>query len=355
METAQPVAAENTPLSIDQAVSAMLPPQEPEKPRDEKGRFAAQQQAEAQEAPEQVEPNETDAPEAEAAEGAEGDAGQPDAEEAADEAQPDDAIPLPASWSKEDEAEWQSLPAQAKAKIFAREAQRDAAVNAKFQEAANARKAAEAEAHAAAQHRTQLVQQIEAVASLIQPQAPDRSMLDPNSHSYDPEGYMRAKADFEDAQGYLGQLQQQRAALVAQQEREEHQARQAEWQEYAPQLLADIPELTQPEKAAAVEAAIYRYATSAGFPPELLAQVSARETHILWKAMQYDQGKAAAQRVKAQAKPQPKPSGPVVKPGVPQPASATKTAEIRALSERLERSGSIEDAVRLSLALSNRK
>lgn len=356
METAQPVAAENTPLSVEQAVAAMLPPEPDTKPRDERGRFAAQQQAEAEEAPEQVEPNETEAPETvNPDDGAEDEAGEPVAEEAADEAQPDDAIPLPASWSKEDEAEWNALPANAKAKIFAREAQRDAAVNAKFQEAANARKSAEAEAQQAAQHRTQLVQQIETVASLIQPQAPDRSMLDPQSPSYDPEGYLRAQAEFQDAQGYLSQLQQQRQSLLAQQEQEEARARQAEWQEYAPQLLADIPELAQPEKAAAVEAAIYRYATSAGFTPELLAQVSARETHILWKAMQYDQGKAAAQRVKAQAKPQPKPSGPVVKPGVPQPASATRESNLRALSERLERSGSIEDAVRLSLALSNRK
>ncbi len=351
-ETAQPSGAAES-LSVREAVAAMLPPEQPERPRDERGRFAGSEQDQPEDAPDEA-LDEIDAAEGDDPEAAQDDA-EGDAPEAADEAQPEDDIPLPVSWSEEDAATWKALPAQAKAKILAREAQRDAAVNAKFQEAANVRKAAEAEAQQAAQHRAQLLQQIDLVQSLVVPERPDPAMLNPQSDRYDPEGYLRAQAEHDAAREYLGGLQQQKQQLLAQQQAQERAAWEQREAAERPKLLAAVPDLANPEKAPAILAQLHSYGIEAGFTPEMLAEATSGEVTLLWKAMQYDKQKAAAQQVKAQARPQQKPAAPAVKPGVSVPQSSRRVAEVQQLNERLSKTGSIEDAVRLSLALASRK
>src|SRR5687767_13255906 len=136
---------------------------DPAQPRSADGRFTS---SGAPEKPDEEE-DQIDAPEA----GDEPDAGAENQdedgadEEAGDEPQPSDAA-LPKSWPAEQAELWKSLPPETQAFIAAREGQRDAAVNAKFQEAANLRKAQEAEIIEAQSNRQRYAEAVDQVLSL---------------------------------------------------------------------------------------------------------------------------------------------------------------------------------------------
>src|SRR5207342_3716844 len=131
-----------------------------ERPRDEKGRFAREEiQAEAEAEPAQAEAESHD---------------EEEADEAAEEAQLE-AVDLPTAWPAELAEEWQNLPAPLQDKIVQREAEREAAVNAKFQEAANVRKANEALIAEANTNRQRYAEAIDTVLSAVEPQRPPTS------------------------------------------------------------------------------------------------------------------------------------------------------------------------------------
>lgn len=351
-DTAQPIAAaeavESRGDQIDAAADAFknfLNPQ-PERPRDEAGRFAPTQPVEAVE--EEIEAE----PEDETAEIAENDAEPEDTDEAADEAQPDD-VDLPASWAKEDAEIWSALPAEAKAKIAEREAQRDAAVNQKFQEAANARKAVEAQVAEANANRDQYAQLIENVTALITPQRPDPYQYGLGTGAYDREAYDLAVVQYEQAQSILTGLQQQREQLSAQQIAEAEAARKAQHDEIEraawPRFVADVPEMADQQKAPAVFREIVEYAVSSGIPeavfrdPEVSKNLTSPELHMAWKAMMFDRQKEAAKRVKA-SKPEPRKAAPAVKPNGITSRQSIEHANRSKAMERLARTGSVEDA-----------
>src|SRR6476620_7646280 len=165
-ETAQPdVAAETDPIALGAEAFKVALGQAPERPRDESGRFTSTAEAQPDEG------EEINAEEGEEPGAAESDEDTDEGEEAAEEAQPE-AVDMPASWSKEDAEIWSELPPEAKARIAEREGQRDAAVGQKFQEAANLRKAHEAEIIEARTNRERYAQAIDQVMSLVQPQQP---------------------------------------------------------------------------------------------------------------------------------------------------------------------------------------
>src|ERR1051325_10520623 len=179
-DTAQPgMAAEN--VALDDAAHAFKVHlgQTDERPRDERGRFAPSQEEE----PAEGEEINTEAAPVEGEEAVENDDGLEETGEAAEEAQPD-PVELPPSWSKDDAELWASLPADVQTKVSEREAQREAAVNAKFQEAANVRKANEALFAEAQSSRDHAIGVIDQVKSLIAPQRPPTSMLISGSDDY---------------------------------------------------------------------------------------------------------------------------------------------------------------------------
>ena len=142
LDTAQPLAAETDPVAdAAQAFKVSLGQADaPERSRDDRGRFASPR--EAGDAPDEDE--EIEAAEADEAEAAENVEETDDDAETAEEAQSELAA-MPSSWAKEDAEIWSELPPEAQARIAEREGQRDAAVNQKFQDAANLRKAHEAD------------------------------------------------------------------------------------------------------------------------------------------------------------------------------------------------------------------
>ena len=293
----------------------------------------------------QPEPGEEEEIEAEAeAEEAEAEAESREAggedREAAEEAQPDD-LPLPKSWPSEHAETWKALPPEAQAIIAEREGQRDAAVNAKFQEAANLRKAHQAEIEAAQGNRQLYAEQAELVLSLVQPQQPPRSMLDPHSGDYDPNAYHYRKALCEDMQAFLNQHRTQLAEARAQEESARFNALNNATRE---SFLASVPDAADQAKAPAIIQALIDYAVSIGTPAETFqAPTTALEWHVLWKAREYDRLQEAKARVRSEPRPEPKKARPAVRPSVTTPRSAIEHQQRGQAMDRLRQSGSVQD------------
>ena len=341
MDTAQPATAAETEvapseMTLDDAANAFKNMDTPERTRDERGRFASTQEIEA-EAEEQPEATAESHDEVET-------------EEAAEEAQPE-AVDLPPSWPAELAEEWQTLPAPVQEKIVAREAEREAAVNAKFQEAANVRKANEAVITEANQSRQRFVEAADHVLSMIQPQRPPLSMLTPGSNDYDPNTYHLLNAQADQAERLLSAVSQQRHEAIAQLTKDAEAKAFEELSQIEakarPALLKDVPDLTNPQKYNEALGQIVRYAIDNGIPegvftdPEQAKYVTSAQIHLAWKAQQYDKMVAAKAKVTPKA---PAPTAPVVRPGVTTSKSAAEAVQRKNAMERLNRSGSIEDA-----------
>jgi len=262
--------------------------------------------------------------------------------EAADEAQPE--VELPPSWPSEMAEEWQTLPAPVREKIVAREAEREAAVNAKFQEAANVRKANEAVVIEAQTNRQRFAEAADFLMSVVQPQKPPASLLDPNSSDYNPDAYHLASRRYEEQVGLLQGVAQQRAQIAQQEQSEQENARQAriaELNEKAmPDLVSLIPDFGDNAKAEPAFMELAKYALGQGVPEETeLSAFTAVELKLLAKARKYDEMMAAKAKVTPKA---PKPAAPVVKPGVTTPRAAVEQQRRKAALDRLDRDGSIE-------------
>lgn len=334
MDTAQPaMAAETDPNAAISAASdafkAFTSGEPIKRPRDEQGRFAPADDTE-------------DQAEDEAALAAEPEAESEDAQEAAEE---DPAQPMPPSWPADQAEHWNSLPPETREFIAAREGERERAVQAKFQEAAIARKEASLEAQEAANNRKQLIEAYQTVEALLNPVAPDPRAYGAGTGQYNREAYDLAVLQYQEQMGIVQGLKAQREALGQQAEQAERQAWMAQKQaleaEYQPRFLADVPELTDPAKGEPLLRGLVDYAIQSGIPADVFAPdqqdyLTSAQLHILWKAQQYD-----ALKTKAPA-PKPRQAGPVVRPGVSSPRSAQRAAQRTRDFERLDREGSIE-------------
>lgn len=340
-DTAQPVAAaENVSAQFDNAADAFRSFLEPtnDKPRDEQGRFAP--------ADTEDEPDGAEAPEDQTGDEDEDE----DAEVAADEAQPD-AVDMPSSWSSEDADAWEALTPEAKAVVAERERQRDIAVNQKFQEAANIRKANEAVVNEANANRERYAAAIDEVLSLVQMDRPDPMHYGLGTDSFDRDSYDLALYQFEQAQTTVTALHQQRQYLAAQQEQQAEMDRSAAHaaieQQAWPKFLADVPDLADTAKGRQIIADVVNYAKQSGIPesvfddPAMAKTLTSAELHLTWKAMQYDRIKAAEKRVKA-GNPPPKPASPTVKPGGVTSRQTVQANRLGKAQDRLAKEGSIE-------------
>ena len=90
------------------------------------------------------------------------------------EAVKDPPIERPKSWSKDEDAEWQSLPRAMQQKIVARESERDKGVTRSQQDAAEARKAAEAERATIAEERKNYINGLTAQDKILEQEMVER-------------------------------------------------------------------------------------------------------------------------------------------------------------------------------------
>lgn len=324
------------PVADAAAAFAAFREPEAQQPRDESGKFAkAEPEAPAEE-------------EIEAApveEAAEIEAEQVDEAEAAEEAQPE-PVKMPASWSKEDAEHWSALPPETQELIAQREGQREAAVNSKFQEAANARKASEAQLAEANTNRDAYAEAINTVLSLVHPVEPDPRQFGAGTGQYDREGYDLAVLKYRQNVQTLSSLQQQRQAIAEAQQEEAAKAEAARFAELEeigrPALLAAVPDIADPEKASAALGEIVKYAVSRGIPEQVFTEnadsISSAEILLAWKASQYDKMQEAKTRVAPKAKT----VAPPVRPGVATPRATQQQIALQKDLKRLNETGSVE-------------
>lgn len=344
-ETAQPELAADPNVAIQDAANAFKNFDKPQQARAEDGKFASAQEP-VEELEDEIQPDELegDLPEEEDGEIDDGEMEADD--EASDEDQPE-AVEMPTSWNKEQAEHWAALPPETQAFIAEREGQRDSAVNQKFQEAANLKKANQAIIDEANANRDLFIQAADEVLASVMPQKPMPQDYGAGTGQYDRESYDLAMAQYEQSTQYLAQVKQQRESQVAQRTQQEEQqfseAKAQIEQVHAPKLLANIPDLADPEKGQAVLNSLIDYAVSNGimedqFAPENQKYITSPELNMIWKAKEYDRitAKKGAPPPKAKA-------GPVVKPGVSSPRSAMRKTAFQKQSQRLAKTGSIED------------
>lgn len=344
MDTAQPLAAAETDPNdqLAAAADAFRAFDNPvvAQPRDDTGKWSREQADEGAGV-------ELEAADETAAEGE--DEGLGDDEEADEAAAP--AQPMPPSWPADQAEQWSQLPVETQAFLAERETERERAVNAKFQESANARKAAEA-AHVEAQNRrNELIQAFETVEALYAAPEPDPRAFGYGTQQFNEAAYYAARQQWQETASVVAQFKEQRDTL--QQQASEADAKAfADWKQeheaqFAPRLLADVPELKDPAKADPLLRELIGYAVANGIPENVFDesaqdQITAGQLHLLWKAQQFD--KLRTNKTAPQPKPKP---GPAVQPGVSSPRSAQRASRMKRANDRLTREGSLEAAAAL--------
>lgn len=187
------------------------------------------------------------------------------------------------------------------------------------------------------QARAAYVQQAQELLKLMQPQLPSEELVNPNSPNYNPELYYQ---QFAQAKALINA----RNAIKAEAERaqQEHAAREAELTKVrlarvAKEVMEVAPEFKDPnavKKFYADVSAAYGFSSQ-----ELDAIGDARVVRVLKDALAGRQSKATAETVKKAVATKPK----LVRAQARQTSSNGKVAKFQAASERVSRSGSLED------------
>ena len=217
-----------------------------------------------------------------------------------------------------------------------------AAINKRFQEAAEARKQIEQANSALAQQQQQLVQLYQQAqqGGLQAPTPPSRELFES-----DPIGYMEEKLKYDEAKaGYdqnLYHMQQVQQQTVQQQQ----QAHQSYLQEQAEILRQHIPEIADPERGEKLKGDLMQVGMDYGFTAEEMAQVSdARYVRALNDARKY----RALVSKRKQAQQKGDKARPVVRAGAKKTSDGQAVTRKKAQS-RLQKTGSINDALGLIL------
>lgn len=205
-----------------------------------------------------------------------------------------------------------------------------------MQQAAEARKQAEAVYAALTQERQSLQQLVAGIqqGGITPPVEPSRELF----HD-DPIGYMEAKMEYDDRVVQWNAVQRQ----LSSQSQAEAQARQEHARREAQVLMEKIPELRDAKTAAQFKNDIVHAATEYyGFPEQVLGNITNHnELLVLRDAMLYRKMMANGDTVKDKAKK----ARPVIKPGTKKVTTNQDVA--RKQRARLKQSGSVEDALAL--------
>lgn len=208
-----------------------------------------------------------------------------------------------------------------------------------MREAAEAKKATEAELQTIQQERAQLAQMYQALQQqgvMKQPKPPSAELAET-----DPISYMTERAKYEqEAQAYYEQHQQFQQ-LTARQTQEQQEQQKAFLAEQKDMLVRAIPELADADKAGRIQKGIVTAAKAAGYSDDELAQVQDHRALVLinkarlWDELQANKGTAPAKARK------------VVKPGAKVTPKASAQREREKQRQKLRKSGRVDDAIDL--------
>ena len=217
-----------------------------------------------------------------------------------------------------------------------------AAINKRFQEAAEARKQIEQQAAVLQQQQQQLLQlhQQAQNGGLQAPTPPTRELFES-----DPIGYMEEKLKYDEAKTQYDQNVFQIQQVQQQQVQQQTQAHQSYLQEQAEVLKQFIPEIADPEKGEKLKGDLINVGMEYGFTADEMSAVSdARYIRALNDARKYRD--LVAKRKSAQSKGEK--ARPMVKAGAKKQQDGNVATRKKAQS-RLQKTGSIDDALSLIL------
>lgn len=221
------------------------------------------------------------------------------------------------------------------------------------QRLAEAKERARAETSAIAQRREELNQQFNVTATLIQ-QAEKLLQGDVSKVNWDklrnddPAEFSARQLEYSQR---LAQIEQMKNAARAQYQQTQGQF-QAEESERTRQRLAEeseklfqkIPEWKDPEKAKTEKQMLAEYLIGSGMTQEEVASATDHRLIVMArKAMLYDKGQNNAEVAKKKVMTIPK----VMKPGATKTPEQTKSIQKAQMKQRLQKSGSLEDALAL--------
>lgn len=218
--------------------------------------------------------------------------------------------------------------------------QRQSDYTKKTMEAAEQRKAADAEVQKAQQERQQYAGELQRMAVQLEGVLEQQGQIDWDAlRESDPMEYLRQQHLYQKRHALYQQNMQEQQQLAQQFQNEQAQAHQSYLAKQQEDLLAKLPDWKDDAKAAAEKTAISKFLQEQGFGDEDISSIADhRHVIVARKAMLYDQlmAKANVQAKKVQEAPQR-----VVKPGVT--SNGNPDGRTTAM-KRLEKSGRVEDA-----------
>ena len=215
-------------------------------------------------------------------------------------------------------------------------------INQKMQENAALEKQLKEQSQALAQQQQEILAMYQNAqqGGLQAPTPPSKELFD-----QDPIGYMEAKLQYDEAKATHDQRLTELHGMQQQQAKQQQEAQQAYLAEQAQVLTQHIPELADPEKGEKLKSSLIETGVYYGWTPEEMSKVAdARYVRALNDARKYRQLVANKQKSQAKAKG----VRPVVKAGAkkrPDGQAATR----KKAQQRLQKSGSIDDALSLML------
>jgi hypothetical protein len=318
------------PMSIDQAVEAMVAPETPEEETELETEDAQPEEDVSDEVEEDVE-DDGEEVESESDDDDEDEDVDDEVDDEEDDQEPQESYTVKVD-GEEFEVDLEELKRGYSGQKY---------VHKGMQQVAEDRKQVES-VHAALMQERQnlmaLMNQVQA-GNLTPPKEPTRELFDS-----DPYGYMEAKMNYDEQikvyQQNVAQVQQQ----LTQQSQAERQARAAYAQQEARKLVESVPEIADPSKAEAFLGKVHKTAERFGYTKEeIQGIVSSRDIMVLdaagkWWDMQ--EGKKVVQEKSKKAR---KP----VKAGAKK--INRKSDAVRKQRDKLRQSGSIDDALSLIL------
>lgn len=290
-------------------------------------------------APEAAPPVQESAPEA--------DAGPPEAPSETAEVNPAELPPIerPRSWSKDDDDDWNALPRARQEKIAANERAREADINRRINEAAESRKAVEAELAKTNEERKQYVAKqaayTQALEGALQAEFADIRNMDDVRR-------MQAEDPFRFQQWQLRQMELSAAQSERQQnEQQEANDKRTKWSDFTKEqdrLLGEKVSKSDIDKytpLAGNHLAEFGFTDSErnGFVEgEKISLFDHRMQRIILNSMKWEESLKAKEKIAA------KPLPPVQRPGVSAPAQNSNAGRIQALTKQLETASGVNQA-----------
>lgn len=220
--------------------------------------------------------------------------------------------------------------------------QRQADYTRKTMEAAEQRKAAEAERSQAHQERQAYAVNLQRMQAQLEGALQQQQQTNwEELLQSDPVEYLRQQHQAQARQAQLGQVYAEQQRVAALQQAEAQQAQMRHLQSQQQDLLAKLPEWRDDAKSKAEKVAIRDYLAQQGYEPDAINNIAdARAVILARKAMLYDQmvGKASAAAKKVATLPTK-----VERPGM---GGNTGIEPRTAALLRLNKSGKVEDAAR---------